>query len=873
MADNLRRVQREGERAQHFLVRMTQAIVGSTILRELFRIADAYENIQNRIANVAGANDKTYRALFDAAQRTRSAVETTVQIYQRVGNAVAQFGYTSRNVMSFVENLNKLVAYSGANATEANAAIIQLSQGLGAGALRGEELNSVFEQIPELMRIIARNMGVTTGQIRAMAKEGKLTADVIMSAVRKSSDEIDASFGRTMPTLGQRVIQLKNAFLDWFGVMGTSSGLFKTVGAGIDYLRENLDEVMQIVKTLGLLLIGATIAKGITLISRAVLGLMTALALNPFGIMIKAIVVLLPLLADLAGGFDKLADKISKWASEEPSAFKWARETIDGSDADTGREARVRASMSQFLGLGVFGNRDTEFGKYYDDPIAYASSMTNYGGDQSDQYTRTDTFTWERDPSKVADAYFAALTDALETNATHHALRGAKIIMDTVAEVDRLRGQHNLDLIDNLSATIGDVTAKAVADQIAAAKEAEKAAKKARQEWEQFVRDFGSLRDRLNPVRGALNEFFADYQMFQKALANADKLGWNPAGAPSGLFKAQDNGRLTEINDELRSLRLTPSEQLAIVVGSGGQEYLVARHKTDAADKLLAERAEILRNPYAVSTGIKSAGAEEWAARTVEYDLALGEVADQRGLFDTGKDFSADLAEVEQWDKELADAWASFDEMVTEGTSQMIDQARQWREEWDRARDPMAGLRDGWVEFSATVSNAAEDMRLAFVNALTGINDAIVSLVVTGEANLKKLVDGVLSDLVRALLHAGESELFGAIGLPGFGDNAGPLKFARGGAAKVDGGGGTDANLVMLRATHGEVVQVHRSEGDYARQSSGGGGDVIIQNNWSPGTMLATMGSRAGRREIRNSNEIDLPTLAPLVRAFGARRK
>lgn len=112
--------------------------------------------------------------------------------------------------MAFSEQLNKQIALSGASAQAADAAILQLAQGLSSGALRGEELNSVLEQTPTVAKTIADYLGMSTGEMREFASEGKLSADIVKNALLSAAEETNAAFAQMPMTFGQTMTQLQN---------------------------------------------------------------------------------------------------------------------------------------------------------------------------------------------------------------------------------------------------------------------------------------------------------------------------------------------------------------------------------------------------------------------------------------------------------------------------------------------------------------------------------------------------------------------------------------------------------------------------------------------------------------------------------------
>lgn len=159
------------------------------------------------------STEATMAAIYQASQNARGSFSDMASVVARFGNnAGSAFGSTSE-VIQFSEIVQKQMTIAGASTTEASNAMLQLSQGLGSGVLRGDELNSIFEQAPNLIQSIADYMDVPIGQIRSMASEGQLTADIVKAAIMASADEVNANFEQMPMTWGQVWQSMENRAL------------------------------------------------------------------------------------------------------------------------------------------------------------------------------------------------------------------------------------------------------------------------------------------------------------------------------------------------------------------------------------------------------------------------------------------------------------------------------------------------------------------------------------------------------------------------------------------------------------------------------------------------------------------------------------
>lgn len=151
--------------------------------------------------------------IFGAAQRSRSDYQQIADMVSKIGlNAKAAFN-SNEEMVAFAEILNKQYAIAGTSAEGAAAANLQITQALGSGVLRGEELNSVFEQAPTIIQAIAEYLDVDVGKIREMAQEGLITAEVFKNAMFASAESVNQQFENMPMTLGQIWTSIKNQAL------------------------------------------------------------------------------------------------------------------------------------------------------------------------------------------------------------------------------------------------------------------------------------------------------------------------------------------------------------------------------------------------------------------------------------------------------------------------------------------------------------------------------------------------------------------------------------------------------------------------------------------------------------------------------------
>ena len=158
----------------------------------------------------AQTTNELLQMTYVAAQNARGAFGDMADVVARFGNNAGDAFGSSAEVVSFANLIQKQMTIAGASTQEASNAMLQLSQALGSGVLRGDELNSIFEQAPNLIQSIATYLDVPMGKIREMAQEGELTADVVKAAIFSSADDINSKFEAMPMTWGQMWTSFQN---------------------------------------------------------------------------------------------------------------------------------------------------------------------------------------------------------------------------------------------------------------------------------------------------------------------------------------------------------------------------------------------------------------------------------------------------------------------------------------------------------------------------------------------------------------------------------------------------------------------------------------------------------------------------------------
>ena len=222
--------------------------------------------------------------VYQSAQNARGSLNDMADVVARFGNNAKDAFSSSREVVAFANLIQKQMTIAGAGTQEASNAMLQLSQALGSGVLRGDELNSIFEQAPNLIQSIADYMNIPIGQIRAMAQEGKISADIVKQAIFADAVNINDKFKQMPMTWGQVWTTMSNAavmkmqpVLDKINELANNQQFQTFASNAVDALVIVVGMLLTIMEIAGV--IGSFIGDNWSIIEPIVMGIVTALGL------------------------------------------------------------------------------------------------------------------------------------------------------------------------------------------------------------------------------------------------------------------------------------------------------------------------------------------------------------------------------------------------------------------------------------------------------------------------------------------------------------------------------------------------------------------------------------------------------------------
>ncbi|CAI1782861.1 Phage-related minor tail protein [Serratia entomophila] len=336
------------------LSRVATAVTAALSFREVMSYADAWTTLNNKLANAVRTNetlaDVTER-VFQITQDTRSSLNGTATLYARLERATRSYNTSAGDLAKLTTIINQGFVVSGATAQEAEGAIVQLSQGLASGVLRGQEYNSVAEQGSRLSIALADSLGVSIGQLRAMAAQGKLTTDVVVKGLLSQGDAIGREFAKTTMTVGQASQIAGNNITKFVGSSTTVKTGVMVFNDAIITLSENLTAVSNVILAISAV-IGSRYVSALTVATAATIA-NTAAAVRAAiaqGSLRAALVAALTPLGGLVGAATLASAAIFYFYQRAQQA---KQEAIDFADKLDGVIAKMRTMSSVQLAAEI----------------------------------------------------------------------------------------------------------------------------------------------------------------------------------------------------------------------------------------------------------------------------------------------------------------------------------------------------------------------------------------------------------------------------------------------------------------------------------------------------------------------------------------
>lgn len=231
----------------------------SVSLRALQQVGDETQSLEARIGQLpqtAGDAGKAFDEVAQHASAARQDLKAYADVYTRIGNAAQDFIKSQDELLQVTDTLSKALVVGGATAQEQASAFLQFSQGLGAGALQGDEFRAMAEAAPQYMTELAKSLGIPRGELKKLGSEGKLTTQQIIEATKKMSATFDDKFRKMPMNIGQAFVTIQNKFAMMVAKLNRKSKAISTIA---NFIVDAFDNVSS-----GLMSIGSVIDKVIS---------------------------------------------------------------------------------------------------------------------------------------------------------------------------------------------------------------------------------------------------------------------------------------------------------------------------------------------------------------------------------------------------------------------------------------------------------------------------------------------------------------------------------------------------------------------------------------------------------------------------------
>lgn len=215
---------------------------------ELIRTVDAYSNMSAKLRLVSGSAQELIRAqteLFRISQGNLTPLADTVQLYSRLAYSIRDMGRSQADAIALTDLIGKSLRISGASAGEMSSVLLQLSQALGSGVLRGEEFNSLRENGQRALRAIADGLGITVGQLKNLADQGKLTSEVVTTALLSQGETIRREYQTLPVTISGAFQQINNALTAYIGAADQAHGSSREFASMLSKVATNLNAILD----------------------------------------------------------------------------------------------------------------------------------------------------------------------------------------------------------------------------------------------------------------------------------------------------------------------------------------------------------------------------------------------------------------------------------------------------------------------------------------------------------------------------------------------------------------------------------------------------------------------------------------------------
>ena len=715
-------------------------------VREFGQLLDSATNIDNRLKLVTKTGDEV-NAVFDElskiSRETRTGLESNAALFNRLALSTKELGLTYKEQIDLTRSLNQALVISGASAAEGGAGLIQLSQGLAAGALRGDELRSVMEGLPKVADVIAKQFGVTRGELKTLGEQGKISAKDVVEAFKKAAPELQAQFSQIAPTIASSFTVLNNAALEFTRNLNNATGVSGVFAKTILALADNFNILIAAASGFAIILGGVVL--------KAVISFGIALAANPIGLLIIAVGALSTAMgifgdstSEVAGmtvtGWQQIeAAVITAWGFVKPIFDLW----VDAWD----RIGKAVGSSSTSFKVDLGGVVD--FVKaWFSVVIGIFSAIP-----------KSIALVFEDIPTGIEIVLKGAINKFLDFRKSMLNLIGT-----IPGSILRIFGQDKAAAA--LDGQIQEFIDKTDVGRLTISDNAQKTAGELGKIWTEAFRtdrldEFGSsyvanlkkvvtsdlaAQASADLLNGRLQELNKTQKLSAELIKERDKLTKKIQSSFDKIREA--TGRAVEVTKEWVDKTRAELNKLGLANTKFAEQF-----EEIVLEKMQAARIQDVKNTQAWAAGLTMAQRE--VAESVRDNFAVVRAA--RG---------ENVAMLDEWLMEEQRVLQAaglensiYAQQLEEIYKNRLPDAR--KADIESATDAVGGIRQAMLAYTETVGTAADQTKNLFNNTFQNMEDGLVNFVKTGKLDFSSLINSMIDDLIRLGIQQAITAAFG----------------------------------------------------------------------------------------------------------------
>ena len=238
------------------------------LARDAIKAADELKGVDARL-KLASRSWQEYGEVLQGIKKiafeSGTAIAANVSLVARISDPIRRLGGTQADILMMTQAVNDSLRLTNASAAEAAGGLLQFSQAMGAGVLRGDELNSVIESMPRLAQAIADGLGITVDKLKALGEQGALTSQQVFEAIKSQQDKLRGEASSLPPTVGQAWTNAQEAVKQYVFELDKGTGATSALASAINTVAQNIPAIAESLKMVAIL---AGVAFGARLISQ-----------------------------------------------------------------------------------------------------------------------------------------------------------------------------------------------------------------------------------------------------------------------------------------------------------------------------------------------------------------------------------------------------------------------------------------------------------------------------------------------------------------------------------------------------------------------------------------------------------------------------